>query len=67
MSKLTDNAQKAVLAINNVASTPGADIAQRLIALHQVERHVQGQIRAVSMEAGGAQHGGNPVSQRTGD
>lgn len=65
MSKVTENAQKAVLAVNAVASTPGADCAQRLRALHQVERHIQGQIKKLHEEDG--RHGSNPVSQATGD
>lgn len=65
MSKVTENAQKACLAVNAVASTPGADCAQRLIALHQVARHVQGQITKLHEEDG--RRGENPVSQSGGD
>lgn len=61
MSNVTAAAQKAVLAINEVASVAGAQPSQRLLALHQLERHVQGHIKKIH-EADG-NRGTNPVSQ----
>lgn len=61
MSNVTAAAHKAILAINEVAGTPGAHPSQRLIALHQLERHVQGHIRKIH-EADG-NRGANPISQ----
>lgn len=62
MSTAADTAQKAILAINAVATVPGAPVATRLIALHQLERHLQGHIRKLG-EDGQQQVGKNPVNQ----
>lgn len=56
-------AQEAVQAVNKVATLPAADRAQRLIAMLQIQRHVDGLVNKLKDEDRPL----NPVSQRTGD
>jgi hypothetical protein len=56
-------AQEAVRAVNKVATLTAADRAQRLIAMLQIQRHVDGLVRKLKDEDQPL----NPVSQRTGD
>lgn len=54
---------EAIQAINKAATLPSADRAQRLIALLQIQRHIDGLVQKAKDENRSL----NPVNQSTGD
>jgi len=52
-------AYEAIQAVNKLESLPGVQPAQRLVALMQLQRHIEGLVRKHTPA--------NPVSQTTGD
>lgn len=55
-------AYEAIQAVNKIETLPGAQPAQRLVAMLQLQRHIDGLVQKMKAAAPA-----NPVSQTTGD